>query len=109
MAAQNPFGLLIGWLRFISMNSHGDGKPEPADPDQLLKMLDLELMRQRAQRQQTAARRNNLRMLSFLFLLLVILAGLGAAYYAFTSGRVEDMRTHNLPSATATPAATTRP
>ena len=33
------------------MNSNG-GKPEPADPENAVRMLELELMRQRAARQQ---------------------------------------------------------
>ncbi|HVF73122.1 MAG TPA: hypothetical protein VM940_16085 [Chthoniobacterales bacterium] len=91
------------------MNPHGDGKPEPADPEQLLRTLDLELMQQRALRQQIAARRNNLRALSFLFLFLVILGVAVATYFAFTSGRIEDLRVHHPSPPTATPATAHHP
>ena len=88
------------------MNSNGDGKPEPVDPDVLLRMLDLELMQKRAQRQQENARRGNWRALSFLFLAIVIVAGFVAAYFAFSSGRLEELRARNAapPSPTAAPA-----
>ena len=90
------------------MNSNGDGKPEPVDPDVLLRMLDLELMQKRAQRQQAAARRTSLRAASFVFLFIVILGAVVAGYFAFSSGRVDDLRArNNLPSPTAAPA--TRP
>jgi hypothetical protein len=88
------------------MNSNGDGKPEPVDPEHLLRMLDLELMQKRAQRQQDNARRGNWRALSFLFLAIVIVAGFVAAYFAFSSGRLEELRARNAapPSPTAAPA-----
>ncbi|MEN3371191.1 MAG: hypothetical protein V7609_3334 [Verrucomicrobiota bacterium] len=91
------------------MNSHGDGKSEPVDPEHLLRMLDLELMQKRAQRQQESARRSNWRALSFLFLLIVVVAGFLAVYFAFSSGRLEELRARSAapPSPTAAPA--TRP
>ncbi len=107
--AQNPFGLLIGWLRFFSMNPPGDGKPEPPDPDQLLRMLDVELMQQRAVRQRIAARRNNRRALSFLFLFVILAGAAAAAYFAFATGRVEDLRARNSVTMTPTPSPSTRP
>src|SRR3954463_423249 len=105
--AQNPFGLLIGWLRFISMNPPGDGKPEPPDPDQLLRMLDIELMQQRAARQEIAAKRKSRRALSILFVFLILAAAGVAAYFAFATGRVEDLRARNSATATPTPASQT--
>jgi hypothetical protein len=89
------------------MNPHGDGKPEPVDPEQLLRMLDVELIHQRALRKQASARRSSLRTLSFLFLFVVILGAMLAAYFAFSSGRVDDLRARN--SSSPTPAAITRP
>jgi hypothetical protein len=91
------------------MNSHGDGKPEPADPELLLRMLDLELMQKRAQRQQESARRGNWRALSFLFLVIVIVAGFVAAYFAFSSGRLEELRARNAAPPSPTEAPATRP
>src|SRR3954447_8526110 len=107
--AQNPLGLLIGWLRFISMNPPGDGKPEPPDPDQLLRMLDVELMQQRAARQQIAARRKSRRALSILFLFLILAGAAVAAYFAFATGKVDDIRARNPAAATATPTPVTQP
>lgn len=91
------------------MNSSGDGKPEPVDPELLLRMLDLELMQKRAQRQQASARRGNWRALSFLFLFVVILGAMVAAYFAFSSGRVDELRARNNPPSSPTAAPATRP
>jgi flagellar basal body-associated protein FliL len=91
------------------MNSNGDGKPEPVDPEPLLRMLDLELMQKRAQRQQAAARRGSLRAVSFLFLFIVILAAVLAAYFVFSSGRVDEIRARNNPPSSPAAAPATRP
>lgn len=91
------------------MNSHGDGKPEPVDPEQTLRMLELEMMRQRALRNQASARRKSLRTMSFLFLFLVILGALFAAYFAFTSGRVDDLRARPNSASSPTPPVAHRP
>ena len=91
------------------MNPHGDGKPEPADPEHTLRMLEVEMMQQRALRKQASARRSGLRTLSFLFLFLVIFGAAIAAYYAFTSGRVDDLRARHNPAATPTPPVANRP
>ena len=91
------------------MNPHDDRKPESADPEQMLRMLDLELMRQRALRKQAGARRNSWRILSFLFLFVVILGGLFAAYLAVTSGRVDELRARHDTASSPTPAVATRP
>jgi hypothetical protein len=63
----------------------------------------------KTQRKQAAARRNSLRALSFFFLFLVILGAAVAAYFAFTSGRVDDLRARNNPASSPTPPVTTRP
>lgn len=86
------------------MNPHGDGKPEPADPEHLLRMLEIELMQQRALRKQAAARRGNLRVLSFLFLFVVIVGAALAAYFVFSSGRLEELRARHDTLASPTPA-----
>ncbi|MFL6588567.1 MAG: hypothetical protein ACJ8M4_00170 [Chthoniobacterales bacterium] len=91
------------------MNPPGDGKPEPADPDQLLRMLDVELMQQRVARQQIAARRKNRRALSILFLLVILGGAAVAAYFAFATGRVDDLRARNSLTDTATPTPTPSP
>jgi hypothetical protein len=91
------------------MNPHRDGKPEPADPEQMLRMVELEMIQQRALRTQATARHKNLRALSFLFLFLVILGVAFAAYFAFTSGRVDDLRARSNAAPSPTPAVTARP
>ena len=90
------------------MNPHGDGKPEP-DPEQMLRMLEIEMMQQRALRKQASARRGNLRTVSFLFLFLVIVGAVVAAYFAFTSGRVDQLRNRDNAVPSPTPAVVTRP
>ena len=89
------------------MNRHGNGKPEPIDPEQMLRMLEIEMMQQRARRQQASARRSNLRTVSFLFLFLVILGAAVAIYFAYTSGRVEELRARQDAVSSPTPAAAT--
>ena len=91
------------------MNPHGDGKPEPVDPEHTLRMLEIEMMQQRALRKQASTRRSSLRTLSFLFLFLVVLGAIVVGYFAFTSGRVDELRTRPEAAATATPAANPRP
>jgi hypothetical protein len=91
------------------MNPHGNGKPEPVDPEHMLRMLEIEMIQQRALRKQASARRSNLRTLSFLFLFLVVLGAAVAAYFAFTSGRVDELRARDNAAPSPTPAVATRP
>ena len=51
------------------MNSSGDGKPEPVDPETVVRMLELELMQKRAARQMAGRPLSGLRAASFAFLL----------------------------------------
>ena len=85
------------------MNSNGDGKPEPVDPDIAARMLDLELMRQRATRQAGAPYRG-LRAASLIFFLVVILGALVALYYVFYAGGLDKFRAHNTPQSSPTAA-----
>ena len=87
------------------MNPHGDGKPEPADPDQVLRMLELELAQQRSARQRAGNPYRSFRAVSLLFLAAVIIGGLLAFYYVFISGGLEQFRARSEPSATATPSS----
>lgn len=91
------------------MNPHGDGKPEPVDPEHMLRMLDVEMIQQRAIWKQAAARRSSLRTLSFLFLFVVILGALLAAYFVFSSGWIDEQRSRHTPTSSPTPDAATRP
>jgi hypothetical protein len=87
------------------MNSNGDGKHEPADPENALRIIELELMRQRAARQQAGAPYRGLRAASLIFLFAVIVGVALAFYYVFYSGGLEQFRARNPapPSPTATP------
>lgn len=87
------------------MNPHGDGKNEPTDPDQLLRLMDLELARQRAARQRAPSPFRGFRLASFVFLFAVILGAALAFYYVFVSGGLDQMRARSEPQSTATPAA----
>jgi hypothetical protein len=91
------------------MNSNGDGKPEPADPENALRLLELELMRQRAARQQAGTPFRGLRLASFIFLAAVILGAALAFYYVFYSGGLDELRARSSshPSPSATPVSDT--
>ena len=41
------------------MNPHGDGKPEARDPDEVLRLLDLELAQSRIAREQAGVKAAN--------------------------------------------------
>lgn len=90
------------------MDSHG-GKPEPVDPDQALRLLELELIQQRAARQMAGTPYRGLRAASFLFLFAIVLGTALAVYYLFFSGRLEEMRAqrHAQPTPSANAAADT--
>jgi hypothetical protein len=87
------------------MNPHGDRKPEPVDPEHLLRMLDLEMIQQRAIWKQASERRKSVRAISFLFLFVVILGALLAAYFAFSSGWMDNRRSPSQPESSPAPAA----
>jgi hypothetical protein len=89
------------------MDSHG-GKPEPVDPENAMRMLELELLQQRAARQMAGTPYRGLRAASFLFLFVVILAALAAAYYVFFSGHLEEMRARNSPQPSPSAEASSR-
>lgn len=74
------------------MNSNGDGKPEPADPKALMRLLELELIQKRAARQQASQKLRSLRTASFVFLFLILLGAALAMYFVFSSGQVDEMR-----------------
>jgi hypothetical protein len=78
------------------MNPKG-GKQEPTDPEDTIRMLELELMQQRATRQRGGAPFRGLKVASFIFIFVIILGTLLAFYYFFYLGGVDQMRTHNSP------------
>ena len=66
-------------------NRHTD--PRETDPEQLAKLLQIELMQKRAGWEQAKARRGTYRTMSFLFLFVVIVAAFVAFYLFSTSQR----------------------
>jgi hypothetical protein len=89
------------------MDSNG-GKPEPADPENAMRLLELELLQQRAARQMAGTPYRGLRALSFLFLFIVLLGAAAVAYYFFFSGRLEEMRARSLPQPSPSANTTSR-
>jgi hypothetical protein len=83
------------------MNSTGDGKLEPSDPEVALRMAELELMRQRAVRQAAKPFRG-LRAASLIFFILVVVGTLIACYVAFSDGGLDKFRARNTPQSSAT-------
>ena len=65
---------------------YGKGEPEPNDPAQLEKLLEIELMQKRMAWQQAKQRSSRWRNLSYLFLLLVIAAAV-IAYLVLVANR----------------------
>jgi hypothetical protein len=86
------------------MNPHGDGKNEPTDPEQLLRLVELELAQQRAAYQRARSPLRAFRMASFIFLFAVILGAALAFYYVFVAGGLDDFR-RNESRPSATPAS----
>ena len=89
------------------MNPHHDGKPEPNDPDQVVRLLELELEQRRAALQHARSPLRGFRLASFVFLIAVLLGAVLAFYYVFVSGGLEDLRTRGPGQPSATPAAHT--
>jgi len=87
------------------MNPRGDGKPEPSDPDQLLRLIDIELAQKRAVRERAPSPFRGFRMASFIFLFAVILGVALAFYYVFYSGGLDDIRSRNQSQPSATPSS----
>lgn len=87
------------------MNPRSDGKPEPNDPDQVLRLLEIELAQTRATRQRAGTPYRGFRLASFVFLFAVIIGAALAFYYVFVAGGLDDIRTRNSARPTATPSA----
>ena len=82
-----------------------EGNSQPAaretDPEELAKLLEIELMQKRATWQQAKARHGTYRAMSFLFLFLVIVAAFVAFYFVASSERTPPSRSD--PGTTAHP------
>jgi len=87
------------------MNPHGDGKPEAKDPDQVLRLLELELAQSRARREQAGSPYRGFRMASFIFLFAVVVGAAFAFYYVFVAGGLDEFRSRDIARPSATPAA----
>ncbi len=64
-----------------------DGKSKSVNPDELARLLEIELIQNRAAWKQAAARHRAIRMVSFLFLFLVIVAALLTYFLVFSELR----------------------
>ena len=75
-----------------------NGKPESKqiDPEQLSRLMDLELAQKRAAWKKAASRRQKTRIASFFFLFLLIAASLFAFFVLFT--RVNQERANQRPT-----------
>ena len=60
-----------------------DTNPNPTDAEKLARFLELELMQKRAEWKQAGARRQNVRLMSFVFLFLIIAGCLVGLFFAF--------------------------
>ena len=87
------------------MNSKGDGKPEPADPENAVRLLELELMQQRAARQHAGTPYRGLRVASLVFFFAVVLGAALAFYYVFYCGGLEEFRSRTPSSSTTEPTS----
>ena len=86
------------------MNSQDDRKPEPADSDQVLRLVEMELAQHRAALQRARSPYRSFRLASFVFLFAVLLGAVLAFYYVFYSGGLDEFRTRKGARPTATPS-----
>lgn len=84
-------------------------KPEPADPEKILKQVEIELEMKRAQRQQNQARHGNLRALSFGFLFLVVFGAFIGFFLFMNSDTVRERRAAAAERMSASPSPTATP
>ena len=89
----------------------GNRNPDPkqSDPEQLAKLLEIELMQKRAAWQKASAGRKNLRLLSFVFLFMVIAGAMVGFYLLVSSGGLNAVRTRNENTEILSPTPTQSP
>ena len=86
------------------MISDGNGKPESRDPEQMMKMLEIELAQKRAEFTKTSEHYRGLRTASFLFLALVIM-GAVLVFFFFILPRLGGLQQVSpAPASSATPS-----
>jgi hypothetical protein len=73
------------------------GRPEPIDPEQLTRLLELELIQKRAQWKQAGARSRSIRTNSFVFLFILVVGCIVAFVFLFS--KVNEKRASHLPEA----------
>jgi hypothetical protein len=61
-----------------------DGKPKSTDPQELARLLEIELIQKRAAWKQASARHRAIRMASFAFLFFIIVAALFVYFFVFS-------------------------
>jgi len=83
----------------MSANEPEPGRPSGTNPDELSRLLEIELIQKRAEWQRASARHKSLRSASFLFLFIVVMAALVAFYFIFM--RANETRQHRAPEAPA--------
>jgi hypothetical protein len=86
------------------MNPRGDGKPEPSDPDQLLRLIDIELAQKRALRERSRSPFRAFRLASFIFLFAVIVGVALAFFYVFYAGGLDDIRSRGRSQPSVSPS-----
>jgi hypothetical protein len=89
------------------MNPRGDGKNEPTDPEQVVRLLELQLAQQRAARLRAGSPYRNFRLASFIFLFAVIVGVVLAFYYVFYSGGLDELRSRKEPRPATAPSSPT--
>ena len=87
------------------MNPHGNRKNEPIDPDQLVRLLELQLAQQRAARLRAGSPFRSFRLASFIFLFAVIIGVALAFYFVFYSGGLDEYRSRAHAEPTAAPSS----
>jgi hypothetical protein len=90
----------------FSMIPDADGKPESSkvDPEELARLLAIELAQKRAAWAGAEARHRNIRMVSFFFLAIVIMGALVGFFFIFTSLTQNRVSPEPRPTATSSPS-----
>ena len=76
--------------------------PTPTNPDELSRLLEIELIQKRMEWQLASARHKNMRSVSLALLLLIVIAGLAAFVFAFM--RASEQRQQHPPNSPTAPA-----
>lgn len=90
------------------LDDHRKPEEEKFDPERVERLFDLELMQKRAGWQQSKAQRGTWRMMSWLFLLAVIVAALAAFFLVLSPDRVRELKATNRPEASPAASAAER-